>query len=229
MSDDVFQRNPNHAASLERLRRTVRIRMKRQAFDLAHDFGHIQRVWRNAQLVGSRCASDDGWTVDGDIVEAACLLHEIGRGAERRGEHHSDTSARIADGMLRNEGLGDLVWPVAETIISHMGGGRTPDTPEGRVLRDADLLEELGAIGVARVLLTGATHATPALYEPNDPRAHDRPLDDGAYLLDRFPRRLFGIVTQMETPFGRVEAEWRTTILRAYYNAFLREAGYDGK
>lgn len=223
----AIRRESVHAEGLKKLRRTVRIRLRRQAADLAHDHSHVERVHANAERIASHLVEAEGGEIDGDALEAACLLHETGRGAIARGESIVDGTLRTAEEMLRADGLGDLVWPVCEALAEHLTPGRDPTTPIGRALNDADVLEELGAIGLARLIATAAAQATPLLYDPDDPEARERPLDDGTYVLDRLPAHHFNLPASCTTEWGREEAQRRARVLAAYYKAFLREAGLE--
>lgn len=200
--------------------------MRRQAADLSNDYGHIQRVWLNAERIAKASAKDEGWEIDGDALEAACLLHEIGRGHERRGESTSESCARMGEEMLRSEGLRELVWPVCEAIMTHVDRTRTPESPEAQILRDADNLEDLGAIGLARTIAQAVTVATPLFYDPDDPTAAERPLDPATHILDRLPAMHFPLIQDMHTPMGKREGARLGRVLVAYYKAFLREAGF---
>lgn len=216
--------DPAHAEGLDRLRRTVRVRLRRQASDLAHDHSHVERVYGSATRLAGALIEAEGTDVDQDTLEAACLLHEIGRGAERRGEARVDATLRVAEEMLRADGLGELVWPVCETLAQHLTPGRDPESPEARLLNDADVLEELGAIGLARAIVEAVAAATPLLYDPEDPDARGRALDEATYLIDRLPVRHLGLASACSTAAGRAEAERRARVLAAYYKAFLKEA-----
>ncbi|TVQ95296.1 MAG: HD domain-containing protein [Deltaproteobacteria bacterium] len=221
-----LKRDERHRQGLADLWAQVSQRTARQGADLAHDLPHLRRVWNNASLLAARAAEDEGWTIDLDVLEAAVALHDIGRGQEQDGERSEVTSAAIAEDMLRHHGLGDLVWPVCEAILSHSwSADREASTAEARILQDADRLDALGAIGVARALLMGSSMATPELYCEDDPYAEKRDLDDHAYIMDHFPAKLFRLAEQMVTPFGRAEGERRTRIVRAFYEALLRDAG----
>lgn len=217
--------DPAHAAGMRDLYRTVRIRLRRQATNLAHDFSHVERVRHNASRVAENLTRDEGIDLDGDVINAACLLHEIGRGAERRGESDVDATLRVGEEMLRHDSLGDLVYPVLQALVEHLTPGREPSSPEARVLRDADLLEELGAIGLARTLASGFGDATPLLYDADDPLAQNRPLDEGTHVLDRLPAKI-SLPERFTTAWGRTEAKRRARVLAAYYKAFFREAGH---
>ena len=195
--------------------------------DAANDGAHVQRVWRNARVVGLYASRDEGLTIDGDVLKVAVFTHDLGRGLEQDGEHHTYASARIAEELLRAQGLDDMVWPVGKVVLEHSASlGRTPSCPESWILRDAERLDALGALGIARCMITGGLRSTPCLYDPADPLARKRDLDDERYLLDHFRTHLFGLAEQMHTAYGRKEGLRRARVLRAFYDALLKEAGF---
>lgn len=223
---DELPRDARHAPAIERLRRIVRSRMRRQAAGLAYDYAHVERVWNTALRIAADEVRRGGKAPDGDVLECAVLLHEIGRGGEQPGEDHAMASVRTAEELLRNEDLADLVWPVCETILVHLSG-RAPETPETRILHDADALDDLGAIGVARALLDAATTGVPSLFDADDPFGRGRALDEAAWVLDRFPARLFKLATRMQTAWAGEEAARRARTVKAFYLAVLRECGVE--
>jgi len=196
--------------------------MKRQASNLAHDHTHVMRVWANAHRIATHEAAA-GRVADGDILEAAVWMHEIGRGVEERGESTADACVRVADELMRRNGLADLVWPVGETLISHLSPGREPATLEAAILQDADWLDDLGAIGVARTFLDHDQIMAPALYDPDDPGAEHRPPDPSAFLFDVFPGRLNRLPDRFGTTWGQAEARRRVGVLEAFHRAILRD------
>jgi uncharacterized protein len=133
----------------------------------------------------------------------------------------------MAEEMLRSEGLRELVWPVCEAIMTHVDRTRTPESAEAQVLRDADNLEDLGAIGLARTIAQAVMAATPLFYDPDDPTASDRPTDPATHILDRLPAMHFPLIQKMHTPMGQREGARLGRVLVAYYKAFLKEAGFD--
>lgn len=127
--------------------------------DEAHGWPHVERVARLAYWIASRLGG-----VDGLVLGAAVLYHDVGRPLEDiLGLHHAVISARIARARL--EALGwdpGRVRVVENAILSHSYSlartlGVKPESLEAMVLSDADKLDALGAIGVARVILTGAS------------------------------------------------------------------------
>jgi uncharacterized protein len=119
--------------------------------DAVHDFDHVLRVYRMAE----RLAEAEG--ADLEIVRAAALLHDAEGatpGAESRTNHHH-ASAEIAAEVLRAEGWGpERIAAVQHCIRAHRyrDTSEPPRTMEAKVLFDADKLDVLGAIGVARVV-----------------------------------------------------------------------------
>jgi uncharacterized protein len=118
-----------------------------EAADPAHDFEHVLRVLRLAE----RIAATEG--ADVTVVRAAALLHDIGRAEEiATGADHAAVAAERARPILAAAGYSPAqVAAAAQAIAAHrFRQGTPPATLEARVLYDADKLDAIGAIGVAR-------------------------------------------------------------------------------
>ncbi len=114
-------------------------------------------------------------------------------------------------------------------IVAHsFSKGIEPRTLEARVVRDADRLDGLGAIGVLRWAITGALRRTPTTrsYHPEDPFAERHTLDDSRYMLDHFYSKLLKLVDTMSTESGRRLARERTDFMRVYLDEFRRELNF---
>lgn len=195
--------------------------------DAAHDLAHVERVWRNGRLIAFAARRDEDWTIDGDILELAIFLHDIGHHLGEREEQHAVASARESETLLRKHGLDDMVWPVGAAILEHSYSlGRTPQSNEAKVLRDADRLDSLGAVGIARCFAVGGRSHRAGLYAIGDPLARERELDDHAYILDHFETKLLRVPDEMFTNYARDEAMRRAKVLRAFRSALLKESGY---
>jgi uncharacterized protein len=138
-----------------------------QGADAVHDFDHVQRVYQMAR----RLAQAEG--ADLEIVSAAALLHDVegtAPGETARANHHH-ASAEFAAGVLAAEGwTPDRIAAVQHCIRAHRfrDDREPPHTIEAKVLFDADKLDVLGAIGVARVVVYAALAGQPLYAEPSD-------------------------------------------------------------
>ncbi len=190
--------------------------------DAAHDLGHILRVARLAY----RLAKEEG--ADPEVCVAGALLHDL----VYRPKNHleSPQTAQMAADLVprwcqESAGLESRAEAVADAVASHSwSGGGTPASPEAAVVQDADRLEALGAIGVARVFATGASFGA-GLWHPEDPWAESRELDDKAWSLDHFERKLLKLEADMKTTAGQRLAVARQRTMLAYLKALRAELG----
>jgi len=126
----------------------ITIEQARQLYtddDPVHDFDHILRVLALAERIG---AAEEA---DMKVLRAAALLHDVGRDeAEASGQDHAQFAATRARQIL-DGAPPEKVEAVVEAILAHrFRSGPPPASLEGRVLFDADKLDAIGAIGVAR-------------------------------------------------------------------------------
>lgn len=185
--------------------------------DTAHDIAHIRRVWANCEAL---CDA----TTDREVLYAACIFHDLvnlPKDAPNRAEA-SRLSALAAAPLLA-----ELGFPAAKraavqhAIEAHsFSAGIPPETPEAQILQDADRLDALGPIGIARMFaVSGALGRQ--LYDPEDPLAENREPDDTRYALDHFETKLFRLPETMNTAKGRALAEERRTYMRQFRKALL--------
>jgi uncharacterized protein len=188
--------------------------------DAAHDLGHILRTARLAQ----RVAEEEG--ADLETCVAAALLHDLVYRPKNHPESHltAQMAAELVPLWCRERpGLESRASAVATAVESHSwSGGGTPATLEAAVVQDADRLEALGAIGVARVFATGASFGA-GLWHPLDPWAEGRELDDKRWSLDHFERKLLKLAAGMKTAAGRRLAAERQQAMLAYLEALHAE------
>ena len=191
--------------------------------DAAHDLAHLRRVWGNCQ----RIARAEGGA-DMQVLMAAAYLHDLvnlPKDAPNR-RAASTLSAEAAVDWLRGAGFpADKLDAVAHAIAAHsFSAGIAPETPEARILQDADRLEALGAIGLARMFAVAGQMGA-QLYDTADPLAQRRPLDDRTYALDHLEVKLFPLVETMQTTTGREIAEERADWVASFRTRLLREVG----
>ena len=136
--------------------------------DPVHGFDHILRVYRMAEKV----ASAEGANLD--IVRAAALLHDVQgsqtEGGEEGRQDHQHASSEFAQQVLESEGWSpDRIAAVQHCIRAHRFRDNTesPQTLEAKVLFDADKLDVIGAIGVARTIAFDVVVKQPIYVEPS--------------------------------------------------------------
>jgi len=190
--------------------------------DGAHDLSHFRRVWRTAQELNA----EEGHRADTEVLVAAAYLHDIV--ALRKDHPQRHTSSRLAAAKAA-EILAELHFPEAKisavrhAIEAHSFSAKiAPETLEARIIQDADRMEALGAIGLARVFYTSGRMQR-ELFDPVDPLAKNRPLDDIRFGLDHFFVKLYTLVDTMQTQAGRHLAEARRAVLERYVEDLLRE------
>ena len=192
--------------------------------DLAHGWEHVSRVYQWAEYIARE---EDA---DMFVVGAAALLHDLGRAAppdvsHNVEVHHADISVFLATVLLKEQHVPEeRQEAIVHAILAHsFSKGIEPRTLEARIVRDADRIDALGAIGILRWAITSAVRHTPYSYHSDDPFAERRSLDDKLYMLDHFPRKLLKLPETMLTATGRKLAQERTAFMRLYLDEFRHE------
>ena len=191
------------------------------ALDPAHDLAHLDRVWKNAQMIA------DG-SGDLNVLMAASYLHDLVNLAKDNPDRAfaSRHSAEKAGPILTALGFTpDQSKATQHAIETHsFSAGISPQTFEAEVLQDADRLDSLGAIGIARTfLVAGALGRT--LYDPVDPFAQNRTLDDGKYSMDHWQIKLLRLPDGMITDKGRELALNRVKVMLRLLDDLSGEIG----
>jgi uncharacterized protein len=199
-----------------------------QGADGAHDLGHFRRVWKAAAEINR----EEGGPADELILLAAAYFHDIvslPKNDPRRGES-SLLSAEKAGRLLAEvfpDFPGEKIGGVQHAIHAHsFSAGIVPETPEARILQDADRLEAMGAIGVARVFYV-AGQLGGQLFDAEDPLAEGRELDDRRFALDHFAVKLLKLPATMHTAAARRHAERNAAWMRLFIQKLCSEIGGD--
>ena len=189
--------------------------------DGSHDMSHVLRVWRNVETIAH--TEPD---CDLPVLVAAVILHDcvaVEKNSPLRAEASRLSAARaseIVDGFGWSHAR---IAALRHVIEAHSySSGIVPQTLDARVLRDADRLDALGAVGIARCFYVAGRMAS-ALYDPEDANARYRALDDRRYALDHFKAKLFPEAEGFLTEAGRAMAAERAAVMRAFVAAFHRE------
>lgn len=188
--------------------------------DSAHDFEHIMRVFRNAQKI---CKKEN---VNEKLVLSAVLLHDIVSYPkyDKRSKLSSIKSANESKKILKKFNFTKKeIQIVSDAIRDHsFSRNKIPATIEGKILQDADRLDAIGAIGIARVFAVGGSEKRP-FYNVNDPFCKNRLPDDEIWTLDHFYRKLLKLESLMNTKTGKIEAKKRTKIMIKFLNQLKKE------
>lgn len=190
--------------------------------DPAHDWHHVVRVTTNAL----RLARTEG--ADLHVVGAAALCHELFNYPKGHPDsaRSGEVCAQHARALLASlDAPTALVEAAAEAIRTHpFSLGETPATLEGKVLQDADRLDALGAIGIARCFATCTTMGRP-FYHPDDPFCEGRAPEDKLWGVDHFYRKLLRVGEAMHTTSARDLARQRTAYLEGFLAQLRDELG----
>ncbi|NVZ99372.1 HD domain-containing protein [Pseudomonas gingeri] len=190
--------------------------------DGSHDLSHIHRVWKNA------CAIQREEGGDLDILIAATLLHDcvaVEKDSPLR-SRASRLSAEKASALLVQLGWPEQkIFATAHAIEAHsFSAAIIPTTLEARILQDADRLDALGMVGVARCFYVGGRLGH-SLYDPVDPLAQHREHDDQRFSLDHFQTKLLHLASGFQTATGTRLAAIRHERLQRFMEDFMEEIG----
>lgn len=188
-----------------------------------HDWLHTERVWRVARWIAER------EKVDITVVELAALLHDIGDHKFHGGDE--TMGRRLAGEWLRQLEVGeDLMAQITAIVGAVSFKGALVAAPEisaeGKVVQDADRLDALGAVGIARTFAYGGARGR-EIYNPAIPPVlHDSfeaYKNSSAPTINHFYEKLLLLKERMWTPTARVLAEERHGFMEKFLEQFYRE------
>lgn len=216
------------AEERQRVDKTVQLVKEKLGEDsTGHDYFHIMRV----RALAVRLAIEEG--ADAYIVELAALLHDI---ADWK-FHDGDLSAgpRVAAEWLQSlDEKPETVEKVAAIIkeVSYKGAGvkTTPASIEGKVVQDADRLDALGAIGIARTFAYGGKFERP-MYDPDQPPVMHQSFEEyknsRGTTLNHFYEKILLLKERLNTDSARALADERHKYVEDFVERFLAE--WEGK
>ncbi len=194
--------------------------------DGAHDLNHLHRVWHAARALLAEHPEADAL-----VVLAACYLHDL---VNLPKNHPERAQASRLAARRACERLAQAAFPagrlagVAHAIEAHsFSAAVAPTTIEAMIVQDADRLDALGAVGLARLFYTAGRMGS-ACAHPDDPLGTRRTLDDRAFALDHIELKLAQLPAGMRTAAGRKLGESRLDWLRAFRATFVAEWAASG-
>ncbi|WP_158828799.1 HD domain-containing protein [Mucilaginibacter lacusdianchii] len=188
-----------------------------------HDWWHILRVWNNAKLIAQTEPADML------VVELAALLHDIADSKFHDG--NEDIGPETAGKFLQSQGVDAGVIHHVQQIIRHMSFKASFDavtfhSKELKVVQDADRLDAIGAIGIARAFTYGGFKGR-ELYNPeiafNLNMSKEEYKKSTAPTINHFYEKLLLLKDKMNTPTARQLAEERHQFMETYLNQFYAE------
>lgn len=181
--------------------------------DSAHDIAHIRRVEAAALAIGEKEGADF------EVLMPAVWLHDLVNLPKNHPDRAkaSQMSADKAGVILGAAGYPQgRIEEVAHAIAAHsFSAGIPPRSIEAKVLQDADRIDAVGAIGIARCFAVSGALGRPLLH-PDDPLCENRAPDDAAFAVDHFFVKLLRLPEMMQTPSGRAMAQERADFMRMY-------------
>ncbi|MFQ5398286.1 MAG: HD domain-containing protein [Anaerolineae bacterium] len=181
--------------------------------DAAHDLNHVRRVVGNVR----RLAVDEEAALE--VVIPAAWLHDcviVAKDHQLRSQA-SQLAAETAVRFLRTHHYPQTyLEAIAHAITAHSFSANIPPrTIEAKVVQDADRLDAIGAIGIARCFIVGGALNRP-IYHETDPFCRQREPDDAAASVDHFYTKLLRLAGTMQTEAGKREAQARTRVMREF-------------
>ena len=188
--------------------------------DLAHDVNHVLRVVKCAKAL---CLKEGAKL---EVVVPAAYLHDCFSLPKNHPDRamSSQLAAEKAVSFLRHVGYPtDFYSEISHAIETHSySANLKPKTLEAQIVQDADRLDALGAIGIARCLQV-STSLGVNLYSNDDPFAVKRDLNDKQFCIDHFYVKLLKLAETMNTPTAAVEAQKRSEYMQTYLTQLASE------
>ncbi|SRR5260221_539284 len=192
--------------------------------DSAHDWWHLYRVWNNAKKIAVNENNPDM-----TVVELAALLHDISDWKENDGD--SLVGANLARDVLKKFGADEKIIDHVVEIVENASknpanGNLEPKTLEGKIVKDADRLDAIGAIAIARTFTYGGLKKIP-IHDPvvkPDPAEYGKRLSETS--INYFYEKLLLLKEKMNTSTGKEIARERHEFMEGFLKQFHNE--WDG-
>ena len=165
-----------------------------------HDTEHTMRVYKNTLLIAQKEPDCDMQT-----AALAALLHDVDDHKLFQTENNANARAFLQENQVLPQTI-DRICEVINSVSFSRNKGKAPETPEGKVVQDADRLDAMGAVGIARAFAFGGEHG--------------RPMSES---VQHFYDKLLKLKELMNTETGRKMAEERHTFLEAFLKEYFLE------
>lgn len=206
----------------------VRERVREDFFGegTGHDWWHIHRVVNNALAIQSREGGDR------ELIELAALVHDVG---DHKFHEEADAQKNLITEMFQDLGADEIIIQQVLNVVKQVSfkGGKENlvlDSLEAKIVQDADRLDALGAIGVARAFAYGGSKKR-MIYDPDnrpkDFQSFEEYKNDKGHTINHFYEKLLKLKKMMQTETGKKMAFLRHEFMEEFLNQFYRE--WDGE
>jgi len=205
------------------------VKQKMQGESSGHDWWHVYRVWQTAKRI---IATEP--EADRLIVELAALLHDIEDWKFAGSEAGPQAARKWLEQCQVESHIADRVEAIIRGEISLQGEElkKVKASLEYKIVHDADNLDAIGAIGIARAFATG-TKFNEVFYDPDIPAPHPKSIEEyvatrgqaGRTVINHFYEKLLTIKDLIETKEGKIIAKHRHDYMQTYLEEFYREWG----
>ena len=204
------------------------VKQELEGNESGHDWWHIHRVWNSAKTI-----AEHEQPVNGFVVELGALLHDIGDSKFHNGDE--TIGPKKAKDFLLGHGVSDSIIDQVVGIIENISfkGGNfttTYSSKELDVVQDADRLDAIGAIGIARTFNYGG-YKNNEIHNPHRKPKLDKTKEEykkgSDTTINHFYEKLLLLKDRMNTPTGKQMAEKRHAFMEQYLEQFYGE--WDGK
>jgi len=188
-----------------------------------HDWWHIYRVTENAKAIAKQEKGADIF-----VVELAALLHDVGD--YKLFKEVNAQEVLITKILTKYEASPKLIQTILEIVkkVSYKGGNEdsTPTSLEGKIVQDADRLDAIGAIGIARAFAFGGHHNRLIYHPEQSPENHldfDSYKNSKGHTINHFYEKLLLLKDLMQTPTGKSIAQQRHLFMEQFLDQFYNE------
>lgn len=192
--------------------------------DAAHDIAHILRVVNSAKQI---CNFEEG---NEAVVIPAAWLHDcyvVPKNHPDRSQGAVLSADRAIQFLKSINYDPELLPQIHHAIMAHSySAGVIPQTLEAKIVQDADRLDALGAIGLARMFQVGGSFNSD-IYHFDDPFCIDRTPDEKKYTIDHIYEKLFKLKALLHTDAAKAEAVKREQFIKQFLKQLSGEIGVD--
>lgn len=202
----------------------VKVKSRFEGESSGHDYWHIYRVWQLSKLIASKEPGADMF-----IVEAGALLHDIADWKFHDGD--DDAGPREARKILEKLKVDKEIILKIEDLIKHISfKGAEVNVPknniETKIVSDADKLDAMGAIGIARTFAYGG-HKNRPMYDPGVKHTVHKTFDEyktsQTHTINHFYEKLLLLKDHMQTDTGKALAQKRHKYMEDFLKEFYAE------